>query len=426
MTKNGQTFLNQLDDGDRYGTSTSRYSTGASSSARSSLLAELDRELSSGRKKLRSEDSYDFGTSTATGSGYGSSRRFDSATASIGLTSSSASRPTVRSSLLGDDDDDDNLDKYSPRRLAGRLAGYKSSMRSQDEPEESSVLTGGASASTSYSYSKRTRYRVSGDNDDDDDDGDDNAISYSSKALRKYSASGREEPYEAGESRFSSRFRSRLSETGDDEDSSAIGTSRLLSKQSSLTRTDPDDYSSVRSYSLNREGKSSTSTTTTGGSRFLRYTSTDLTGDDKEDLPLTSSRSRLSRYDRDSSRDDDLSTTGSRYSSKLYSRESSVTGSGTAAGSEDVLRERNLNLGTSRTSNEYGSAIGGNSTSSVASTATFQFRSERKKSIEHRDSSNGSKFALYDTDSIASKRSLTESANSGTLDDKVRRRSKFA
>jgi hypothetical protein len=361
-------------------------------------LAELEREIGSNRKKTnRSEESFDLPL-TSTGSGYGSSRRYEA--------SSSIATRAGRSSLLADDDEQDDVSKFAPRRL-GRLAALKSSYRSEDDaddnPTASSSLSLATGTSSSYAY-KRSRYTASRLPDDDDEP--ETLSSVYSSTLRKYSSSGsaavsaaRDEPYELGESRYSSRFRSRANDDDDDISLTGSSTSRLLGRPASLTRAESsDEYGGKRSYSLNREASAAATT-----SRYSRYTSADSSSgkapDGQEvDMETESSRIRRSRYERDSSREDEsLSTTGSRFAGKRYSRETSVA---SAATTSDVLREL---------------AGSNNNGSNSSNNASNLFRSERRNS--DRELTGSSKVSLFESDLSASKRSLPD-ANS-TLDEKV-------
>ena len=342
---------------------------------RNSLLNDFDSGLgsSSTRKKLRSDfdnpsSSFDYGSSTQSGSGYGSSRRFESAGA---LSSSYSRETTVRRSYLDDDDDDFASDKYSPRRL-----GMLSSGRNQQQTQQSPLATRETASSmfkkyledddddNSFSISsslhKRTRYSKLDDLDDKEDN-----YSLRSTSMRKYSSSSnasylKDDPeafYAELTSRTSSRLKAKRNNQEEDDDEDYKSASRFLSKQS--TRDEPaskfqeDDYLSTTSSHSRRQLSRLSSKEETGStisskpaSRFLsKYASREQIQDDDDETAkyFTSPRKEFSRFSsrEELSRDDDLGNgRESLLKYKKYSREES---------NQSVLQEKQLLPELSRT-----------------------------------------------------------------------------
>lgn len=326
-------------------------------SNRNSLLNDFDSGLSSSstRKKLRSDfdnpsSSFDYGSSTQSGSGYGSSRRFESASA---LSSSYSRETTVRRSYLDDDDDDFASDKYSPRRL-----GMLSSGRNQQQTQQSPLATRETASSMfkkyledddddnnfsmSSSLHKRTRYSKLDDLDDKEDN-----YSIRSSSMRKYSSSSnasylKDDPeafYAELTSRTSNRLKSKRNQDEDDDEDYKSAT-RFLSKQS--TREDPaskfqeDDYLSTTSSHSRRQLSRLSSKDETGStisskpaSRFLsKYASREQVQDDDDETAkyFTSPRKEFSRFSsrEELSKEDELGNgRESLLKYKKYSREES-------------------------------------------------------------------------------------------------------
>lgn len=367
-------FLNVIshtkDDGASYSASSSRYSSGlgrentsisSSLSNRNSLLNDLDSSLgaSSTRKKLRSDydnpTSFDYSSTTQSGSGYGSSRRFESSGA-LSSTYSRETGSTIRKSYLDDlDDDDFSADKYSPRRL-----GMLSSGRHQQQQQQS-ITTRELSSSSAYkkylddddddndlsissSVNKRTRYSKLDDFDDKEDN-------YSIRSTRKYSSSSntsylKDDPeafYAELTSRTSNRLTNKRNQDDDynyskDDDDLRSSSYRYLSKQS--TRDDPnkfqldDDYLSTTSSHSRRQLSRLSSKEETGStisskppSRFLsKYASREqIQDDDDETSKYFASPRKTSRFGsrEELNKDDDGRESLLKY--KKYSREESNT-----------------------------------------------------------------------------------------------------
>ena len=409
-------------------------------SNRNSLLNDFDSGLgsSSTKKKLRSDfdnpsSSFDYGSSTQSGSGYGSSRRFESASA---LSSSYGRETTVRRSYLDDDDDDFASDKYSPRRL-----GMLSSGRNQQQLQQSPLATRETASSmfkkyleeddddNSYSISsslhKRTRYSKLDDLDDKED-----SYSIRSSSMRKYSSSSnasylKDDPeafYAELTSRTSNRLKTKRNQE-DDDDEDYKPPSRFLSKQSTredqASKFQEDDYLSTTSSHSRRQLSRLSSKEETGStisskpaSRFLsKYASREQIPDDDDETAkyFTSPRKEFSRFSsrEELSRDDDLGNgRESLLKYKKYSREESNSG---------ALQEKQLLPELSRTEK---SEVNTFSSLSFKTSRMFKDSDDEQPVVTKQSTSSSTKSSGFFDKENQSKSYLEDDENS-ILDAKV-------
>lgn len=408
-------------------------------SNRNSLLNDFDSGLggSSTRKKLRSDfdnpsSSFDYGTSTQSGSGYGSSRRFESASA---LSSSYSRETAVRRSYLDDDDDDFASDKYSPRRL-----GMLSSGRNQQQTQSPLASRETASSmfkkyleeddddnsfSMSSSLHKRTRHSKLDDLDDKED-----SYSIRSSSMRKYSSSSnasylKDDPdafYAELTSRTSNRLKSKRNQD-DDDDEDYKSTSRFLSKQSTreeqASKFQEDDYLSTTSSHSRRQLSRLSSKDETGStisskpaSRFLsKYASREQVQDDDDETAkyFTSPRKEFSRFSsrEELSKEDELGNgRESLLKYKKYSREES---------NSSALNEKSLPELTSRTEK---SEVNTFSSLSFKTSRMFRDSDDEQPAAAKQSASSSTKSSGFFDKENQSKSYLEDDENS-ILDAKV-------
>lgn len=430
----------------------------SSLSNRNSLLNDLDTNLSasSTRKKLRSDfdntPSFEYGSSTVSGSGYGSSRRFEGTSAISSSYSNRDTASTIRRNYLDDDDDDFSIDKYSPRRLgmlsSGRQqqslltkeisnSGYKKYL---DDDDDNDLSIG------SSSMHKRTRYSKLDDLDDKDDN-----FSIRSNNMRKYSSSSNasylkddpEQFYAELTSRTSNRLINKRNQDDDfnyskDDDDLRSTSSRFLSKQSTREETNrfqiDDDYLSTTSSRTPRQDRlsrlsskeetGSTISSSKPPSRFLsKYASREQIQDDDDEMSnkYFASPRKTSRFSsREELNKDDDNGRESLLKYKKYSREESNS---SVLNERPLIPENRLNNLREEMSNEK-NEINTFSSLSFKTSRMFKQDSQEKESSnlsiskQHQSISSTSKTGSSFFDKENHSKSYSEEDNS-VLDAKV-------